>query len=278
MLKGVKLFENKVRDELPRHILTTTGFNILQEEQELIRQIMIKHQNMLNCNSENIRLTESNKSHPDFFALMMALISDLDKCNSWEQLMDQNRDNTEISLASFNENFGGEVGDLNGHKCACNHNCYPQNQYLIQNKYSGKYLLIGCDCIEKNKILNPQQIKELKEKRNYNKTYKKLLALNEQRLLTKNERKKYLKMLVINKFNEIIQNRNKKIKKVLIFIKNTIKDKVDFQKYKYLNISWYRFTKLSKKRKEYSSYINFVLNAEKTSENRKNKLQRYLKL
>ena len=84
---------------------------------------------------------------------MMALNSDLNKCNSWEQLMDQNRNNSEVILASFNANFGGEVGDLNGHRCACNHVCQPQNQYLIQNEYHKKYLLIGCDCIEKNKIL-----------------------------------------------------------------------------------------------------------------------------
>jgi hypothetical protein len=236
----------------------------------------MRYQDMLNFNSENIRLTESNKCHPDFFALMMAFISDLDKCTSWEQLMNQNRNNSEVSLASFQANFGGEVGDLNGHKCACNHNCYPQNQYLIQNKYSEKYLLIGCDCIEKNTILNPEQIKELKERRNYDRNYKRLLDLNEQRLLTKNERKKYLKMLVINKFIEIIQNKNKKIKRVISFMKNILKDKVDFQKYKDLNISWYKFTKLSKKRKEYGNYITFVLNAEKTSENRKKKLQYYL--
>ena len=274
--ENLKQFISKIHHELPRDILTNTDFHILQDEQEEIRQKMIKYQNMLIFNSENIRLTESNKSHPDFFALMISLISDLSKCTSWEQLMDQNRNNSEVSLASFNANFGGEVGDLNGHKCACNHNCYPQNQYLIQNKYFSKYLLIGCDCIEKNTILNSQQLKELKEKRNYNKNYKKLLELNEQKNLTKSEYKKFLKMLVINKLNEIIQNRNKKIKRVLNFIKNIIKDKIDFPKYKYLNISWYKFTKLSKKRKEYSSFINFVLNGEKTSENRKKKLQYYL--
>ena len=272
----LKAFINTVRDELPFDILTSTDFNTLQDEQNDIREKMMRCQDMLNFNSKNIRLTESNKCHPDFFALMMALNSDLNKCNSWEQLMDQNRNNSEVILASFNANFGGEVGDLNGHRCACNHVCQPQNQYLIQNEYHKKYLLIGCDCIEKNKILNSQQIKELQERRNYNKTYRKLLELNEQRLLTKKERKKYLKMKVINKFIEIIQNKNKKIKKVLNFIKNIIKDKIDFPKYKHLNMSWYRFIKLSKKRKEYSSFINFVLNGQKTSENRKKKLQYYL--
>ena len=274
--ENLKQFISKIHHELPRDILTNTDFHNLQDEQEEIRQKMIKYQNMLIFNSENIRLTESNKSHPDFFALMISLISDLSKCTSWEQLMDQNRNNSEVILASFNANFGGEVGDLNGHRCACNHVCQPQNQYLIQNEYHKKYLLIGCDCIEKNKILNSQQIKELQERRNYNKTYRKLLELNEQRLLTKKERKKYLKMKVINKFIEIIQNKNKKIKKVLNFIKNIIKDKIDFPKYKHLNMSWYRFIKLSKKRKEYSSFINFVLNGQKTSENRKKKLQYYL--
>ena len=78
---NLKLFINTVRDELPRHILMNTGFHILQDEQEDIRRIMIKNQDILNFNSENTRLTESNKSHPDFFALMTAFISDLDKFN-----------------------------------------------------------------------------------------------------------------------------------------------------------------------------------------------------
>ena len=102
------------------------------------------------------------------------------------------------------------------------------------------------------------------------------MKLNEDKLLNKRERKKYLQIMVIDKLNEIIQNRNRKFKKVFNFMRRVLMDKVDFQKYKYMNISWYKFTHLSKKNFEIKRYIDYVLIAELNSEMRKTKLKFYL--
>ena len=269
-------FIGQIRDEVPSHSLTTRGFNTLQDEQEVIRQKMMKYQYMLNFNSENIKLTESNTCHPDFYALMLAFISDLSKCYSWDNIIEQSKDKDKVTLADFEHEIEDDIGALDGYKCACNHHCFPMNQYLLSNKFTNHNLLIGCDCIEKNKILNKEDIKALKEKRNFDKNYKKLMKLNEDKLLNKRERKKYLQIMVIDKLNEIIQNRNRKFKKVFNFMRRVLMDKVDFQKYKYMNISWYKFTHLSKKNFEIKRYIDYVLNAELTSEKRKTKLKFYL--
>ena len=275
----IKFIEG-VKSKINMSDLESRDFKTLQDIQEDIREEMIKLQFMLNFDSESITLTKSYKSHPDFFALMLATISDLKKCKNWNHVIQQNIDDSRhdkgITLAGFENDIEDDIAELSGYKCACNHSCKPMNQYLITNQFTNLQLLIGEDCILKNKILNADDMKNLRKKRDYDKNYKKLIELNERKNLDKKQRKKYLQMSVIEKLRTLRENRNNKIKKVINFMKVKLRDKVDFPRYKDMNISWYRFTKLSKKNQEIKQYIDWVLKGEKTSERRKDKLNFYL--
>jgi hypothetical protein len=273
-------FIERVRSKINISCLESRDFTTLQDIQEDIREEMIKSQFMLNFDSESITLTRSYKSHPDFFALMLVMISNLTKCKNWNDVIQQNIDDSRhdkgITLAGFENDVEDDIGELVGHKCACNHSCKPMNQYLINNKFTNLHLLIGEDCILKNKILNADDMKNLRKKREYDKNYTKLIELNDRNNLDKKQRKKYLQMVVIEKLKEIRENRYNKIRKVINFMKVKLRDKVDFPRYKDMNISWYRFTKLTKKNQEIKRYIDYVLNGELTSQRRKDKLNFYL--
>jgi hypothetical protein len=274
--ENLKNFISRVKDSFDMSQLQSRDFKTLQLIQDLIRDRMFNHQNILNFNSPSQKLTKSHKSHPNFFALMLSLISDLTKCETWLDVIKQNTFKNNVTLSGFENEIEDDIASLDKYKCACNHICEPCNQYLLSNQYTNLNLLIGCNCIEKNKILNIEDIKELKKRRNFDKNYKKLLDLYENKKLNKKKYKEYLKMIVINKFIDLIRNRNEKIKKVINFMKYILRDKIDFQKYKDKNISWYRFTKLSKKNIEYKKYIEFVLSSQMTNPKRKNKLNFYL--
>jgi hypothetical protein len=136
------------------NLLTDTRLNF----QDRMRDYILKHQGELNVD-KNGTINRNNK--PDIYALMICFITDLDRCDRWEDVMEQNKQPDK----SMDYKIGVDEmkGVINGLACACGKEC--NNVFLIKNEITERTLLLGCDCIMKYDIVNEEQMKEMNKKR-----------------------------------------------------------------------------------------------------------------
>ena len=129
------------------------------EIQEAIREYMIKNQYNLTFVKDTFRLSKRPPSHSTLFALFMCIMSDIDECSSFDDVMYQiDSDNLECSALLLEY----EEDDANEGACACGHRVILENIYVINNYYTGLKSWVGCDCVNKNKLVTKEAIQQLK--------------------------------------------------------------------------------------------------------------------
>lgn len=95
----------------------------------------------------------------DYFAMGISCISDMNVCNSFIDVFnDKNYCITE-NILQYDEN------EYEKTKCICGQSVFCKNTYIIKNIKTNKSLLVGNDCIDKNKIINIDMFKHIKEER-----------------------------------------------------------------------------------------------------------------
>jgi hypothetical protein len=214
--------------------LETEDFIILQQSQESLFQAFVKFQHLLTFNEPTEKIT--CKSHPNNFALMSAYISDLHIIDCWQDLLGQITWKYKFHTFNFDD-------FTQGYKCCCQHACCPDGQYLVINNFTGLLLSVGCICIEKTGLINPEDMKALKKSRNENESY---VKYENKKLEIKLKKREIKKRLLDIKTKIQTRNQNRRLWNVIRYIYNTLKDKMYFPKVvnQFSSISYYRFIKL----------------------------------
>ena len=192
----LKLCIMNMPTEMKRN-LESMDYLTLQEAQKEIRDYFLTHQNEFNIAG---RLTESNHSCPDYYALLSAVTSDLSICESWDDVYKQfvssfyheetlNGGNSNFSLC----NYGDDYDHTKEITCMCRHLCSPENMSIVSNDYTGFNALIACDCLEKTGIISSYQFKK---KIKQSDCYAKILVKKE---IEKQKQKNY-----INKWEKLV--------------------------------------------------------------------------
>ena len=92
---------------------------------------------------------------PDFFAIFICLIINMDNYHSWEEITD--------TFLEINRSRDIEHGMNDHYNCSCGHYIMAKNSFIITHYDTEINLLLGCECIEKSEIVN--NFKEIKKTR-----------------------------------------------------------------------------------------------------------------
>lgn len=263
-------FISTIREEYYVSHFETEDFLLLQQYQEELIDVFIYHQNLLTFIDSKKRLNHT--SYENNFALMIAFISDLQICNSWNDLLEQAIYSIQFHDYDFSKNN-------NKFKCCCQHACLPENQYLITNQHTHLSLSVGCDCIKKYQLVAKENIKELQDSRKNNSSYKykmeekeKQRQLEIQKLKQLQKEKEFeefkleqeklsIPRKIISHWNKLIQKRKRCRRKLIYFIIQKIHDRIDFPKVKNVfgNISYFRFIFNYGQSYKWKKYIEWLL-------------------
>jgi hypothetical protein len=128
---------------------------------------------------------ESPHSYPDFFALMLLTISDIDTVRKLDDLLPP--DFYRFDLFGFDNSSELPEREF---KCCCSHLCNPDSLYCVQNPATEFFLIIGCDCATKRKLITLSQKKALKKKAKESETYQRFKETRERKALSKKSAEK----------------------------------------------------------------------------------------
>jgi hypothetical protein len=120
-----------------------------------------------------LALGKSNKDYPNIYALFMLLISEIESCNNWNEVMTHiiryiqleeyvnltHLKTTSIERYSAREIFDGKTI----FNCLCGH-YVKSHLFKIRNTKTEIDLWCGCDCIEKSKIISSKEMKACKDR------------------------------------------------------------------------------------------------------------------
>ena len=141
-----KLFTllEKIRKQFDTDNLCSSGYSdrVYREIRGFIYENIhhLNHTKKPNCNNK------------DYFAIFIALIADYRNYNEWEELM-----NACHNMEDVPDHESEDYGTLT---CCCGHNI--TNVYSIQNKSTGKTVIVGRDCVRKNMITNEDVLDQVK--------------------------------------------------------------------------------------------------------------------
>jgi hypothetical protein len=150
--------------------------------QDRIRKYIVKNQKEIDMKNNKKMFLGCHSSHEDFFCIFIALLIRDEKLDDFENL------NEILEYIKKHEAFGmsgyacSDVENTGSSQlrfcCACDHNCSPQNLYVINNPDTFYAIIVGSECIKKYKIIEPRiietVIKTLENDKNYKK-FKKML-------------------------------------------------------------------------------------------------------
>lgn len=117
----------------------------LMEAQQRIRDYITEHY------SKYIK-----KRFPDYYAMLMCLVVDIDRFNKWE-------DFTDVFYPNLPFIGSGYYETQSDYKCCCSHNVSSNNTTIVS--YNGYFLVMGDVCILKSSIVsNFKEFKKQKKK------------------------------------------------------------------------------------------------------------------
>lgn len=124
----------------------------IEKYQSNIRKYIIYNQNKINMDKTIILKEHQTNSYPNFFAIFMALLINIDECDNFDDIMNK--------IKKIKKPRNGT--DLQTIHCACSHSCKCENLFEIDYIPLNRAFLIGCDCYIKNKLVSPEIGKEMK--------------------------------------------------------------------------------------------------------------------
>ena len=132
------------------------------ETQSIIRQYLVGHQHRIDFSTAGFVLRDGiAKSMPSLFGLYMMVVSDLTKIYTIEDVMKQVEKRYVVLLGQkvyLGNDASGVVFDgTELHKdklCCCSHRCNIDNLAVIKNQFTNYCIVVGCVCIDKNKLVD----------------------------------------------------------------------------------------------------------------------------
>lgn len=146
------MFTREFREDIKKiqatglvELLRCGDINELMNAQQEIRQYIALHYKKY-----------IKKIYPDYYAMMLCLVVDIDTINSWDDFNDLFYPNLPLT---------GLGHQTDGHyKCCCSHHVTSENTTMVS--YNGYYLVLGDVCILKSSIVsNFKDFKKLKKLR-----------------------------------------------------------------------------------------------------------------
>jgi hypothetical protein len=111
----------------------------LEDTQVRLREYFVNHQNEFNIAG---RLKHSYECCPDFYALLIATVSDLSKCETWEDVFNQINIDEQVKdgmgnqvlykLCEYEDDYDIDIKNI----CICSHTCKPENVSIITNPFT----------------------------------------------------------------------------------------------------------------------------------------------
>lgn len=164
----LKVFIKEVQENFKELLEETT---ILREErnfesilgtQYIIRQHLVDNQDRIDFSTAGFILRDGiAKSMPSLFGLYMMVVSDLTKIQTVEDVMKQVEKRYVLLLGQkvyLGNDASGVVFDgteLHKNKlCCCSHTCSIDNLAVIKNQFTNYCIVVGCVCIDKNKLID----------------------------------------------------------------------------------------------------------------------------
>lgn len=167
----IKLFIEEIKCNVDISNLTIFG-NLdsvsplgIMESQKNIREYIYKNQHKIDLkptekNNRN-KILQHFVSCPDYFAIIICILCDFTLCFSFTDVLNQ------LQFHRTNPNLWTTDIDVPEMLiCACSHFCRAERMFILRNDWTPYTLFIGCDCVEKTKIISPEELKELKKKPN----------------------------------------------------------------------------------------------------------------
>jgi Domain of unknown function (DUF5710) len=182
------------------------NYEPILELQYHIRQHLIENQNRIDFVDKRFRLRDGFPlSMPSLFGLYMMVVSNIDKIDTIKDVMNQFLKRYLVHMGkkfTLGLDISGAIfkaTEINEKKlCCCSHKCRLDNMYVIKNSFTDYHVVIGCECIKKNELIDKDVIIEAQKH-----TYKAMV-----KEIKKNEIK--LKMLEEERvIAEILRNNNK---------------------------------------------------------------------
>jgi hypothetical protein len=205
----IKEVQTVFKDELEETILLGQERNCerLLEIQFMIRKYIIDNQHRINF-SENLTLKESSPySMTSLFGLYMMVVADIEPIktvvdvlrqveHTYYRSMDRIIEADASGLYAVRAVFYGTEIHQNM-LCCCSHKCHIENMGLIKNMITNYHVVIGCDCIKKNHLIDKEVIKQEHERTNkFLVNKEKKLAIKTQKRLEKDELKRQKLLLI----------------------------------------------------------------------------------
>ena len=174
----IKEVQGVFKDELEETISLgqTHDCERILEIQYMIRKYIIDNQHRINF-SENITLRESSPySMTSLFGLYMMVVADVEPIktvvdvlrqveHTYYRSMDRVIEADASGLYAVRAVFYGTEIHQNM-LCCCSHKCHIQNMGIIKNMITNFHVVIGCDCIKKNHLIDKEVIKQEQQKTN----------------------------------------------------------------------------------------------------------------
>ena len=131
-----------------------------------IRQYIIENQHRIDFYGQ-IKLIEGDtKSMPSLFGLYMMVVSKIEKIHTILDVMEQVEKrylcHMGVKIQSGIDASGVvfQTDDIGIKKvCCCSHKCMLDNMGIIRNSITNCHVVIGCDCIKKNNLIDKDIIK-----------------------------------------------------------------------------------------------------------------------
>lgn len=217
----IKRMQSFFKDDLEYQSPDNT--DTAQDFQHQAREYIMEHQDELDWYKKKSLQEYDTNSFKEFYALMICLIShDIDNCVDYNECLNQIDRYFMTCSMEFNDNaeFNPDYLSSEYSYCMCSHWCCTENMYIIRNEHSGYYLFIGCSCVAKNEIIEPDVIKEAKRKmKETNPLFKKK---EQKRKAKKTEKKnKRIDDMLIEQLADDF-NRKRKNKRLLSLFKSLI--------------------------------------------------------
>ena len=142
--------------------------------------------------------------YQDIFAIAICWISDINKCNNFNDAFNENNHSIkEINLITFDEE--DEDTDIPETQCICGQTGNCINESLITNKYTGKSIMVGSQCVKKHKVINIDIFKEhIKKKNKYKKEQTRRRISHQNKIIE-------LQQIKIAECNRIIEKQKREI-------------------------------------------------------------------
>jgi len=128
--------------------------------------------------ASRINIRKGCKSQSDYYAILNAVICDIERCSSWDDVFKQMEASQRINISFVrSDNDNDEWGVIP--KCICGHLCSRNSLAIISNPYTNLNCLTACDCVTKVGIITKGAFKKA------SKISSDIRAENQHRIFTK---------------------------------------------------------------------------------------------